>query len=356
MKSLFYFIPLLLVFAACQQKKARPEKQKDVLMEVASSDKQWTGIAISEDARIFVNFPRWSSEHHLSVAEIANDSTLVAFPDKEWNTWDPSQKDPENHFVCVQSVVMDDENHLWVLDAGNPRFQGIVPYGPKLIRFDIQSGKILNRVIFGTDVLYQTSYLNDVRIDTDSKFAYITDSNNGAILVYNYDNGNVTRVLDQHFSTKPELPLVINGKPWLNGEGNINFVASDGIALDRQKQYLYYHSLTGLTLYRIDTRHLQETKHSTDTVANHVEFVARTGASDGMITGPDNAIYHSNVEKNAIIRYHPDGTLETVVNDERIKWPDSFAVGPEGYLYFTTSQIHIPNPQQPYKIYRIKIE
>jgi len=355
MKPLLYFIPLLLVFAACQQKDSKTGKEKNRLREVASSDKQWTGIAISEDARIFVNFPRWSSEHHLSVAEIDSDSSLIPFPDQEWNSWDPSQKDPENHFVCVQSVVMDDENHLWVLDAGNPQFRGIVPYGPKLIRFDIQTGIILNRVIFGTDVLFQTSYLNDVRIDTDSKYAYITDSNNGAILVYNYENGNVARMLDQHFSTQPELPLVINGKPWLNGEGNINFVASDGIALDREKQYLYYHSLSGLSLYRIDTRYLQDTE-SKNPAKNHVEFVARTGASDGMITGPDNAIYHSNVEKNAIIRYQPDGSLETVVRDERIKWPDSFAFGPEGYLYFTTSQIHIREPQEPYKIYRIKTD
>ena len=54
---------------------------------------------------------------------------------------------------------------------------------------------------------------------------------------------------------------------------------------------------------------------------------------------------------------------ETLVQDNRISWPDSFAVGPDRYLYFTTSHIHlIPRFNQgvdrrtgPYHIYKINI-
>lgn len=29
------------------------------LVEVAQSDRQWTGVAVSKEGRIFVNYPRW---------------------------------------------------------------------------------------------------------------------------------------------------------------------------------------------------------------------------------------------------------------------------------------------------------
>jgi hypothetical protein len=42
-----------------------------------------------------------------------------------------------------------------------------------------------------------------------------------------------------------------------------------------------------------------------------------------------------------------------VVKDERIVWPDSFALGPDGAVWFTTAQIHLgPNPETPYRIFK----
>ena len=35
----------------------------------------------------------------------------------------------------------------------------------------------------------------------------------------------------------------------------------------------------------------------------------------------------------------PAGRLETMVRDPRLLWPDSFGLGPDGYLYLTASQI-----------------
>jgi hypothetical protein len=38
-------------------------------------------------------------------------------------------------------------------------------------------------------------------------------------------------------------------------------------------------------------------------------------------------------------RLLPDGSVETVVQDERLRWPDSFAQGPDGTIYITSSHI-----------------
>jgi hypothetical protein len=56
------------------------------LREVASfPDKQITGVGVStKSGRIFVNFPYWSDDHSISVAEIVNGQPK-AFPNDEWN-------------------------------------------------------------------------------------------------------------------------------------------------------------------------------------------------------------------------------------------------------------------------------
>lgn len=56
------------------------------LQEVASfPDKQITGVGVStRSGRIFVNFPYWSDDHSISVAEIVNGQPK-AFPNDEWN-------------------------------------------------------------------------------------------------------------------------------------------------------------------------------------------------------------------------------------------------------------------------------
>ena len=355
MKYIIVFVAGLMLFPSCN-KQSKNESDSDVLEEVATSENQWTGMTISKKGRIFVNFPRWSEDIEMSVGEIKKSGEIVPFPDKKWNSWNSDKKNPENYLVCVQSVVIDDKNHLWILDTGNPQFKGVIPYAPKLMKVDLKTGEVIDKIVFGFDVLKDNSYLNDLRINTKSKHIYITDSNDGAIVVYNYENGNIRRLLDDHFSTEPELPLVINGKPWRTGGGDLNFVASDGIALDKENEYLYYHALSGLSLYRIKTNTLEDTSIYKFSMGKHVEFVARTGASDGLIAGPDNEIYHSNVEENAIIRYNQNGSLDTVVKDQRIKWPDTFTFGTKGNLFFTTSQIHVKEPEQPYKIFKIDID
>ena len=46
------------------------------LTEVAASERQWTGLAISQDGRIFVNFPLWSAAQPFAVGELAADGSV----------------------------------------------------------------------------------------------------------------------------------------------------------------------------------------------------------------------------------------------------------------------------------------
>jgi len=332
------------------------------LQEVARfPNQQLTGVGVSlKSGRIFVNFPYWSDDHPMSVAEIVNGQPH-AFPDDEWNK--PGA--PESHFVCVQSVVVDDQDNLWILDPAAPKMQEIVKGGPKLVKVDLSTNKVVETIPFGEDIAPAKSYLNDVRIDNANQKAFISESAKGAIIVVDLFSGKARRVLDDHQSTKPEpeVKLMVDGKELIDQQKKSPpQIASDGIALDTKNGYLYYHALTGHTLYRIKTSYLTNEKLSKSDLESKVENVAQTSAPDGMLEAPDGNIYLTDLEHSAVVRWNArSNKIEPVIADKRLLWPDTLSWGLNGDLYVTASQIeNMPRfnngkstRTEPYKLWKI---
>ncbi len=112
------------------------------LTQVASFPHQVTGVSVSPTGRIFVNFPRWTDDAPISVAELMPGGKLKPYPDEAWNSWRNARANEMSvgdHFVCVQSVVADSHGALWVLDPGAPGNEKILPGAPKLVRIDLAS-------------------------------------------------------------------------------------------------------------------------------------------------------------------------------------------------------------------------
>lgn len=316
---------------------------------VAESERRWTGLAVSAKDRIFVTYPRWAVETPVSVAELSYSGFPVPYPDDSWNNWREEETDPAERFVCVQSLYVDDQDRLWILDPANPRFQGVVSGGAKLLMVNLQTDTVERVYRFDDSVALENSYLNDVRVDTDRNFAYMTDSGQGGIVVLNLETGASYRRLNKHRSVLAEdITVMIEGTV-MNGP-----IHSDGIALSPDGDYLYYQALTGKTLYRVPTKVLRDQSLNKETMGQSVERVGESGVSDGIIFGPDNWIYLTSLELNAIRRIDPDsGEVQVVVQDDRLKWPDSFAVGPRGMIYVSTSQIHLRSDiTDPFRIFR----
>ena len=229
------------------------------LVPVASFEHQVTGVTVTPQGRMFVNFPRWTEDAPVSVAEVLAGGDLRSYPDDEWNAWRNSLKDQKtagDHWVCVQSVVSDPAGHLWVIDPAAPAQDRVVPGGAKLVEIDTAGNRVVRTIAFDTSIAPQGSYLNDVRIDKDGRHAFITDSGaRGAIVVVDLRTNQARRVLDGHASTQFESDVQVkaDGRVLRRTDGRGVEFSADGIAMSPDGQWLYWQAVKGSTLYRAPT-------------------------------------------------------------------------------------------------------
>jgi sugar lactone lactonase YvrE len=343
-----------------------------------------TGVTVSQEGRIFVNFPKWGDEVSFTVAEItAGEGRVVAYPDEAINQTNPN--DLAAALVSVQSVVVDPVDRLWILDTGSPLFQPTKYGGPKLVCVDLKTNQVIKKILFPQSVALPTTYLNDIRFDLrigKEGVAYITDSSqNGpnGIIVVDLASGESWRRLNDHPSTKSAdiqsfLPIV-EGRAFVvkqqqQDEKNRSIklaanMGSDGIAISATGELLYYCPLASRKLYSVSTKGLTDKTSDDQYVSQTVRDEGdKGGASDGLESDAEGRIYVTNYEHNSILRRNQDGEWETIVHDPRLLWPDTLSLASNGYLYVTANQLHrqarFHNGQdmrrKPYMLFRIKVD
>ncbi len=321
-----------------------PSVAAATLQKVASFDHQVTGVAVSEDGRVFVNFPRWFEDVPFSVAELTKDGKLHPYPDAEWNRYrNAAPLPPGNHFVCVQAETADGHGHLWVIDPAAPATGFIVPGGPKLVEIDLKTNAVMRTYLFDGQAAPQGSYLNDVRLSPDGKYAYMTDSGaQGSLVVLDTATGQARRVLDGDGSTQVDksVKVIIGGKEIHTADGRGVQFAADSISIDPKGEFLTWQPLTGKTLYRIATATLNDASLSPDQVSAKVETVSSSEPNDGLWQDASGKLYFTAVQDGAIETQDPGAkTRKMLLKDPRLVWPDTFAEGPGAALYVTNSAI-----------------
>ncbi|HEX8006396.1 MAG TPA: L-dopachrome tautomerase-related protein, partial [Trebonia sp.] len=254
--------------------------------------------------------------------------------------------------ICVQSVVVDPANRLWLLDAGSIEFGSAEPGGPKLVCVDLGTDKVTQTITFPREVAGPDSYLNDVRFDLrrgEAGIAYITDSSNGrgpnGIIVADLASGRSWRKLHEHPSTKADRgyrPL-IDGWPLImrkpDGFREPLGLGADGIAISAEGSRLYYCPFYGRHLFSVATDALADEGMSDDMVATTVRDEGdKGGGSDGLESDAAGNVYLTSYEHSAVLRRRPSGMIEPLVTDPRLTFPDTLSLARDQHLYIAVNQ------------------
>lgn len=360
-------------FASVAQTLPQEKKTIGKIESVASFNGPMpTGVTVSQGGRIFVNFPRWGDKVDYTVAEVKNGRT-VPYPNADINR--PNTSKPSESFISVQSVVVDPQDRLWILDTGSINFGPTSPGGPKLIGVDLKQNRIFKTIQFPQNVALPTTYLNDIRFDLrrgQAGMAFITDSSDkgpNGIIVVDLASGKSWRRLNDHPSTKAVKDFLpsVEGQPLMNRPPNKPpspiALGADGIAISADGKRLFYCPLASRRLYSVSVDALANEQSEQQVAATVVDHGEKGGGSDGLESDSQNRIYATNYEQNAIYRRLPNGMYETLVRDPRILWPDTLSVAQDGYLYFIANQLHRQARyhngkdlrEKPYSLFRTRI-
>ena len=338
----------------------------DRLIEVAQSpDYQWNSIALTKNNRMFASFPRSIGDVTPSVAEILPNNVLSPFPGGEWNTFNPtiSSENAENRFVNVNAVFIDSHNNLWVVDNGVIGNQMIVN-AAKLVRINLQTNTIERIYSVSTLNPPQGFALNDVRIG--SRYAFLTESGLGSVVIIDLQTGQVRRVLDNHPSTKFVDPTVVRmeGRAILDEKGQSKKMHNNHLELTPDGKTLFYKPPFGYNWFQVSTEDLTNETMTESELGNKVLTSWKTMPTGGTTMDDAGNIYLMDIERQTIWQQNSaDGSWTLLIHDEKITWGDASDVSADGFLYIPMSQINrfassnngTNQVVKPFRIYKIKI-
>jgi sugar lactone lactonase YvrE len=324
-------------------------------------------ITVTPDNRIIISLhPFYSPTSR--VVELFPGGRLEPFPDENWNKGDAST---DHSFDSVLGLQCDAEGVVWMLDNGLR-----TGATPKIVSWDTVENR-LARIIHlrppampVQPVFPDNAFFNDLAVDLTHAAVYISHSagtKGSALVVVNLKDGTARRILQGHGSVTPDKTDLVMGGRALNftlpDAGRLKLlIGVNPIALDSRNEWLYYGTMNGKNMYRIRTVDLVNPDLTDEQLGQRVERYSDKPICDGISIDNAGNIYVSDLQANAIGVIGKDRAYRKLVVDPRISWPESFSFGPDGYLYFVASQLHLSAPlsegvnrvKPPFYVFRFK--
>ena len=329
-----------------------PRFDESALEVVVTSPEPIGNIAVSGDGRVFYTIHPESRPEGAKLLEWV-DGSPVAFP----------TENAQSTFETPLGVAIDRQSRLWVIDHGN--------HGtgtPRLVAFDLATGGVVHDHAFDSSVAQLGSFLQDLQVDSTGKHVFIADVSfwrkNPGLIVYDVDGGTARRVLESDPSVTAQDWLIRNPTKDMRFFGGLVVLKPgvDGIAIDRDDEWVYYGAMTHDTMYRIKVSDLLDESLSEGALAARVEPVGKKPLNDGLSTDSAGNLLITDVEHGSVVRMTPRGEIETLIASPRIRWADALSYGPDGWLYVADSAIpdqmlrskaHIEE-SAPYHVFRFK--
>ncbi|MES3040339.1 MAG: L-dopachrome tautomerase-related protein [Pseudomonadota bacterium] len=330
-----------------------PNASMPVLEEVLAYPEPLGNVAVSATGRVFFTVHPESRPEGNKLLVRETDGRIHAFP---------SEAAQAELFDAVMGLVIDARGTLWTIDHGQHGFRQ-----PRLLGFDIKSGKVLKDFALNSDVAPKGSFLQDLQVNSSGSMAYIADvsflRDSPGIVMVDLKSGDAWRALDQDPSVMPQSWLIRTSTKtmsWLGGLFTLK-PGIDGIAISKNDQFLVYGAMAHDTLFSVPTAALSRAEAGQ--AALQVRALGRKPLNDGLSMDRNDNIFIADVEHGSVMKMTPAGLLSTVVQDvQRLRWADALSFGPDGWLYVVDSAIpdqmlrsksHM-REQAPYRIFRFK--
>jgi sugar lactone lactonase YvrE len=297
-----------------------------------------TGVAVSDDGRVFVSYPRWGDGGSFTVAEL-RDGVEVPYPDAAVNALDLER--PGECLVSVHRLEIDPVGRLWLVDTGSVELGETLPGAPKLVCVDIARDEIVATILLPRELAPPGSYLNDVRFDLrrgDAGIAFISDSGYYGFIVVDLASGRSWRKLTGHPTVRPvdDFVAFVEGRPL-----EMPFKPGlDGIAPSQDGRRLLYTAICSRRLFSVSLTALADEAAADEDVAATIRDAGEKGASDAITSDTQGRVYTSNYEHGSIVCAGPGGPWETIVHQPGMLFVDSLCLAADGHLYFTVNQLH----------------
>lgn len=328
---------------------ALPETALEVVAQLPTPP---GNIAVSAQGRVFLSLHP-EAKPTTKIVELVNGQPQ-AYPDA----------DTQAQFRDVLGIRLDAQHRLWTLDNGG---HGIHP--ARLMAFDIEAGgKRVHDYSFPREIAPLGSHFNDLQVSADGKTIFIADASffgkHPGIVVYDVATHAARRLLEGTPGVTPENYIpVVQGRTMLAFGLVAVRPGVDSIALSRDGAWLYFAPVTSQHLYRVPVADLLNAQLAPAQLAAKVETYAEKSMSDGITSDTEGNIYLTDPEHSAILRLGADRQLQTLLKSERLRWPDGFSFGPDGWLYFTCSSLQwvIGLPPSsvaahaPYQVFRFHV-
>lgn len=309
------------------------------------ADFNMIGVGVSRSGIVYASAPATMKRYSASVVRIdPKTGALIPFPDKNWNRFENNPTDREL-WVSVPALWVDDQNHLWVLDSSLPSVdQKVLP--PKLAEFDAETGRLIQIYHFGPDITPADS-LNDVRVDTRTRTAYITNEwGRGGLVVMDLDTGAYRLVLANTRSgvADPDQHLHIYGELARKKDGSLPVTQDDGIALSPDRAWLYYRPLTDHHYWRIATADLLNAHLNDAELDKKAQYLGQSVMSGGIEMDACSRLWVGDIENHGLYALtFPEGaktpeTQKVYYNPDVLDWADGFAIA-NNWLYISDSRL-----------------
>lgn len=308
------------------------------------------GVEADHQGNIYVSTPRLLESKvpatFSKVVEIDGKSVLEPWPN--WQTHSLSNNDGLNNIL---GGYVDSKNQIWLLDMGFVEGDEISPENSqKLVAFNAETGEEVFRFIINPKLANpRTSFLNDLVIDEDRGFVFISDSGNrggspvpAGIIVIDLNTNKARRVLDKHISVQddPERPLIVNGEEVFPNQPLA--IGINGITLSPDGETLYWSITTGDALYAIDTSLIRNFSTEQNVISERVKGPFRFGGGSDAIIGLDNGhLLVTDITNNRLVNFNPETErFHTVIEGKDFIWPDSLAFDFKGNVLLTTNHLN----------------